>query len=129
MHAEPLRNPHTPLSSTEKVGWIAAICREALAAGNLSQALDLAARGLVETVGYFSCSIGVLDLDRRAVVNRAWCSRGSAKIPEGYRQTLDEGVVARVVRSGEATLGARNVATASAGWFSVTGTPASWVHW
>ena len=101
MPAEPLQTSHVPLSSTEKVGWIAAICREALRADNLPQALDSAVRGLVETVGYFSSSIGLLDAERREVVNRAWCSRGSAKIPEGYRQTLEEGVVARVVRSGE----------------------------
>ena len=101
MHAEPFRSPHVPLSSTEKVGWIAAICREALRADSLPQALDSAVRGLVEKVGYFSSSIGLLDPERREVVNRAWCSRGTAKIPEGYRQTLAEGVVARVVRCGE----------------------------
>jgi hypothetical protein len=77
MNAEPLRTPHVPLSSTEKVGWIAAICREALSADSLSQALDQAVLGLVEKVGYFSCSIGLLDSDGREVVNRAWCSRAS----------------------------------------------------
>lgn len=101
MHAEPLRASHTPVSSREKIARVVTLCREALAAENLSQALDRVARGVVGDLGYFSCSIGLLDLQRREVVNRAWCSRGSASIPEGYRQSLEEGVVARVVRSGE----------------------------
>ena len=101
MQAQPVRAPQ---SSTEKVGWIAAICREALAADNLADALDRAVRGLVDWAGYFSCSIGLLDAGHGHVVNRAWYSRGSAKVPVGYAQKLGDGVVSRVVRTGEIRL-------------------------
>ena len=87
------------LSSAEKIGWMASICREALSASTLQQALDRSVHGLVEQAGYFSSSVGLLSEDGDFVINRAWHSRGNESIPVGYRQHLGQGVVARTVRS------------------------------
>ena len=80
MHAEPFRSPHVPLSSTEKVGWIAAICREALSAENLSQALDRAVK-LAPKLGEFADEaawVAERDVIRAAVLDRGWSEQRQA---------------------------------------------------
>ena len=89
--------------SAEVVQRVAGLCQQALSAPSSQRAMQQAVQGLVQDLGYFSASVGLIDTDREfIVVSSAWCGREEVEGAAGYRQSIEQGVAGRAIATGVA---------------------------